>query len=120
MVEPINDLVHVTINPDDPNETYISSFQKGLLKIEGQEPIFLFDQTNSVLEIPAFFPDPEALGIRLCGSEFDRQGNLWFLQSSYNQGLIKLTPAGQFQKVDVSSIINAEETQAFTAICNQS
>ena len=112
----INDLVNVKINPDDPNETYISSFHKGLLKIEGQTPIFLFDQTNSALEIPAFFPDPVVMGIRLYGSEFDRQGNLWLLQSRYDQGLIKLTPSGQFQKVDISGILDAEGEQALTEI----
>jgi hypothetical protein len=113
--KPINDLVKVKINPQNPNETYISSYQKGLLKIEGQTPVFLFDQTNSSLEYPPFLPTA-ALGIRLYGSDFDRQGNLWFLQSRYNNGLIKLSPQGQFQKIDVTEIIEGEEEQAFTEL----
>ena len=113
--KPINDLVKVKINPDNPNETYISSFQKGLLKIEDQTPVFLFDQSNSSLEYPPFLPTAD-LGVRLYGSDFDRQGNLWFLQSRYNNGLIKLTPAGQFQKIDVTGIIEGENEQAFTEL----
>lgn len=113
--KPINDLVQVTINPNNPNETYISSFQKGLLKIEDQTPVFLFDQTNSPLEYPPFLPTPD-LGIRLYGSDFDRQGNLWFLQSRYNNGLIKLSPGGQFQKIDVTGIVDGENEQAFTKL----
>jgi len=114
--KPINDLVRVIINPSNPNESYISSFHKGLLRIDGQTPVFLFDQTNSALDIPDFFPDPVAMGIRLYGSEFDRQGNLWFVQSHYNEGLIKLSINGQFQKIDISGIIDGEAEQALTNI----
>ncbi len=111
----INDLVYVTINPEDPNETYISSYQKGLLKIEGQTPAFLFDDSNSGLEIPTDPTDTD-LGIRLYGSQFDRQGNLWLLQSRSNEGLIKFTPSGQFEKIDVTEAIPGETEQAFTDI----
>lgn len=110
----ISDLVKVTINPKDPNEAYVSSFKKGLLKLEGQEPTFFYDQDNSALELPTFINPPSAIGIRLYGSEFDSQGNLWFLQSLYNNGLIKLSPEGQFQKIDITSIIDGEGEQALT------
>ncbi len=111
--KPVNDLVYVTINPDDPNETYISSYQRGLLKIEGQEPVTLFDDSNSNLEIPTD-PTDTNLGIRLYGSKFDRQGNLWLLQSRSNEGLIKYTPGGQFQYIDVTTAIEGETELAFT------
>ncbi|GHC43328.1 type IX secretion system anionic LPS delivery protein PorZ [Ulvibacter litoralis] len=110
----ISDLVKVTINPNDPNEAYVSSFKKGLLKLEGQEPAFFYDQENSALELPTFINPPEAVGIRLYGSEFDREGNLWFVQSLYNNGLLKLTPSGQIQKIDITSIIDGEGEQALT------
>lgn len=114
----INDLVYVKINPENPNETYISSYHKGLLKIEGQDPAFLFDNSNSALEIPPVTPPttPEGMGIRLYGSDFDRQGNLWFVQSRSNEGLIKLSPSGQFEKIDVTNIISGESEQAFTDV----
>jgi hypothetical protein len=113
--KPINDLVKVTINPNNPNETYISSFHKGLIKIEDQTPVFLFDQSNSSLEYPPFFPNAD-MGVRLYGSDFDRQGNLWFLQSRYNNGLIKLSPGGQFQKIDITGVIDGEGEQALTQL----
>lgn len=112
----ISDLVNVTINPDDPNEAYVSSFKKGLLKLEGQAPAFFYDQDNSALELPTFINPPSAIGIRLYGSEFDSSGNLWMVQSLYNNGLIKLSPSGQFQKIDVTPIINGEGEQAFTDV----
>tara|TARA_R110002072_G_scaffold22615_1_gene79250 strand:- start:69709 stop:72018 length:2310 start_codon:yes stop_codon:yes gene_type:complete len=113
--KPINDLVDVTINPNNPEETYISSYQKGLLKINGQDPEILYDQTNTIMEIPPV-GSPEAVGIRLYGSAYDREGNLWVVQSRSNEGLIKVSPEGQFTTIDVSNIINGEQEQAFTKL----
>ena len=108
-VEDVNDLVFVKSNPNNPNETYMSSYQKGLLKIKNQDPTILYNETNSPLEIPG---GDEALGIRLYGSDFDKQDNFWFVQSRIDKGLIKLTPEGQFQTIDISNIINAEDELA--------
>ncbi len=109
----VNDLVNISINPADANEVYMTSYQKGLLKIEDQTPTILYNETNSPLIIPG---NNEALGIRLFGSDFDRQGNLWATQSRAKEGLIKLAPGGQFQKFDLSSIIAAENVQALTEV----
>jgi streptogramin lyase len=102
------DLVNVTINPKLPNEVYMSSFQKGLLKIVDDRPTILYDETNSPLEkilIPLSGGGTADAGIRIYGSDFDPQGNLWFVQTKTDEGLIKLTPGGQFQKTDLSSVI---------------
>ncbi|MCB0466229.1 MAG: T9SS type A sorting domain-containing protein, partial [Aequorivita sp.] len=98
------DLVKVTINPENQNEVFMSSFEKGLLKIVEDTPTILYNETNSGLD-KAIINGIDA-GIRLYGSQFDSQGNLWFVQSKIDEGLIKLTPGGQFQKVDISNIID--------------
>ncbi|HET8804133.1 MAG TPA: two-component regulator propeller domain-containing protein, partial [Aequorivita sp.] len=54
--------------------------------------------------------------IRLSGSQFDNQGNFWFLQSKTDEGLIKLTPNGQFQKTDVSVIFDPVDDLALTEL----
>jgi len=112
-VEDVNDITYVTINPENSHEVYMSSFQKGLLKIEDQTPSILFNETNSPLTIPN---NNEALGIRLYGSDFDREGNLWFVQTKIDDGLIKLTPTGQFQFTDISTIIDASQELALSEI----
>lgn len=96
-------LVNVTINPNFPEEVFISSFQNGLLKIIDQNPTILYDETNSPLERLG------DAGIRIFGSEFDSQGNLWFLQSKADKGIIKLSPNGQFTRIDVSGFIDAQD-----------
>ncbi|WP_026450985.1 T9SS type A sorting domain-containing protein [Aequorivita capsosiphonis] len=113
------DLVKVTINPQNPDEVYMSSFQKGLLKIIEDTPAVLYDETNSPLErvlIPQPNGEPADAGIRIYGSQFDKQSNLWFVQSRINEGLIKLSPSGQFQKYDLSNLINAESELALTKL----
>ncbi len=109
----VNDLVDISINPENPDEVYMTSYQKGLLKIVDQTPTVLYDETNSPLFIPN---NNEALGIRLFGLDFDKQGNLWFDQSRTNEALYKLSPAGQFEKIDISDIIDGEREQALSEI----
>ena len=108
-----NDLVNVSINPENYNEVFMTSFQKGLLKIVDQVPTILYNETNSPLDLGLNNPD---VGIRLYGSDFDREGNLWFDQSRTHDGIIKLTPGGQFQKIDISDIINGEQELALTEL----
>ncbi|MDG2052490.1 MAG: two-component regulator propeller domain-containing protein [Flavobacteriaceae bacterium] len=112
-VNDINDLSYVKINPNNTSEVYMSSYQKGLLKINNQTPSILYNETNSPMDIPG---GDNALGIRLYGSDFDREENLWFVQSRANNGLVKLTPEGQFQLIDVSNIIDAENEQALSDV----
>lgn len=104
------DLLKATINPNNPKEVYMSSFQKGLLKIVDDEPIVLYDETNSPLDKAG------NAGIRLYGSEFDMEGNLWFVQSRTDKGLIKLTPNGQFVKTDISNYISVSSELALTKL----
>ena len=98
----VNDLVFVTINPNSADQVFMSSFNKGLLRVTDQSPVELYDDTNSVLE--SFRAD--ATDIRIYGSSFDSDGNLWMVQSRVEDGLIKFNPANsQFQKIDITPII---------------
>ena len=112
------DLMKVTINPDSPEEVFMSSFQKGLLKIVEEEPVILYDETNSPLErVVITTPQGQAdAGIRIFGSQFDKEGNLWFVQSKTDEGLIKLSPSGQFSKVDLSNFLDPLAELALTQL----
>jgi TSS9, PorZ, N-terminal beta-propeller domain/Two component regulator propeller len=98
-----NDLVKVVIDPNDPSQVFMSSFQQGILQIEDQSQFKLFDETNSSLSIT--YNDP-AFGIRIFGLDFDSQGNLWAVQAQDERGLIKITPEGQLQQNDLTDIFN--------------
>lgn len=108
------DLMKVTMNPSNPNEVFFSSFQNGLLKIVNDEPVILYDQTNSPLDRVRI--GTSDAGIRLFGSQFDKEDNLWFVQSKTDKGLIKLSPNGQFKKVDLSNFMNPLSELALTKL----
>lgn len=100
------DFVKIKINPNNTEEVYMSSYNGGLLKVENQIPSTLFNETNSPLTRVLIGTAQSDAGIRLYGSDYDRQGNLWIVQSRLNEGLIKYTPAGQFQFIDMSDVID--------------
>jgi|TARA_R110002020_G_scaffold30237_1_gene95046 hypothetical protein len=109
-----NDLVRVQIDPNDPNRVFMSSFQKGLLQIEDQTPIKLFDESNSGLDITYQNPN---FGIRIFGMDFDSQGNLWAVQAQDEEGLLRISPEGQLQKNDISNVFNFDNPPlAFTEV----
>ncbi len=71
---PAVDLVHVTIDPQEENKVYISSWNSGILVIENDTPLILWDDTNSGVE--DLYPDGSPnTSIRINGSAFDNQGN---------------------------------------------
>lgn len=106
-----SDIVQMKINPMNPDQVFASSFQFGLLKLTAGVPEILYDESNSSLTLPTGNP---AAGLRIYGSDFDRDNNLWFVQSKIDQGLLRLSPSGQIGKIDLSGIINAEDEIALT------
>ena len=108
------DLVHVKINPENPEEVFLSSFQKGLLKVVEQQPTILYNASSSPNIDPA--PIGDGQSIRIFGSEFDNQGNLWFVQTFTNDGLLRLTPSNQISAIDISGIIDGESNLGLTKL----
>ena len=81
-------LVHVTLDPSNEDKAYISSFGStsmidtyktgGLFVVENNEVSNFYNNLNSPLE-NLYDTDPtnNSVTIRISGSVFDRQGNLW-------------------------------------------
>lgn len=106
-----NDLVKVRINKKNPSEVYFTSYQKGLLKVVDDTPVKLYDQTNSVLN---YGKGSASYGIRLYGLDFDRQENLWFVQSGVRHGLMRLSSEGSIAKVDLDGVIPYDRELSLT------
>jgi len=90
---PALDLAHVTIDPDIENKVYISSWNSGILVVQNDEPVVLWNDANSGLE--DLYPDnsPNS-SIRINGSAFDNQGNFWITNSWVDNRLKKLSKSG--------------------------
>jgi Two component regulator propeller len=91
------DLSKITVNPNDETQVYISSFHSGLLKLESDVPTTLYDNTNSGLE---------ESGLRINGTVYDRQGNLWITCSKIKNGLKVLKSNGQWQSYNMENILD--------------
>lgn len=95
------DLVDVSINPSNTGQVFISSYHSGLLEFLDGEFVKLYNDTNSNLE-----PTPlnSSTDIRIGGTAFDRQGNLYLTNGLIDNPLKKLSPGGQIQDVDISDV----------------
>jgi len=96
----------ITVNPNNVNEVYASSFYSGLLKIVDDVPKVLYNQINSGLE-SLFDPTaPTAVDIRINGAAFDKFGNLWLNNSLIQKGLKVLKADGQWQSFSLDGILD--------------
>lgn len=96
-------LSKITVNPNDETQVYISSYHSGLLKLENDVPTTLLDHTNSGLESLGTGVNTS---VRINGTAFDRQGNLWVTNSKIKNGLKVLRTTGQWQSYDMDGILN--------------
>jgi WD40 repeat protein len=103
---PAFSLNYISINPFKPQQVFISSFQHGLLEIENNEPVILYNQLNSGLESLIVPGNPNAISIRVTGSTFDREGKLWTLTGRVAKPLKSYNPStGQWIGYDFTEII---------------
>ncbi|MDI9255931.1 two-component regulator propeller domain-containing protein [Flavobacterium sp. YZ-48] len=91
----------ITVNPNNENEVYMSSYQKGLLKIENDVPTLLYDQNNSGLE-----SIPNGSAVRINGTAYDRSGNLWVTNSIIKNQLKVLRTSGQWQSYNMENVLD--------------
>ena len=111
---PAKNLVHVTIDPNEENKAYLSSWSQGsgarvvesggILVIENDEPQIYWNQTNSGLE--EIFPDnPNYVTVRINGSAFDREGNLWVANAWIDNMVKKMSPSGAWSSFNISELL---------------
>ena len=99
------DLVHVTIDPNQENKVYISSWNDGILVVEDDNIQTLLNDQNSGLERLVVSGNPNFFSIRINGTAFDNQGSLWVANAWVDKRLKKLSPNGTWSEFDLSSIM---------------
>ena len=106
-------LTRITVNPNDENQVFISSYNRGLLQLDSDAPTTLFNESNSSLKS---LGSPSTTGIRISASTYDRSGNLWVTNSRVNNGLNVLKSGGAWQAYDMSSILSDVDHGDFSRI----
>lgn len=98
-------LSKITVNPNNINQVFISSFFSGLLKVENDIPVILYNESNSTLESLVLNPpNSNYKDIRINGAAFDKSGNLWVGNGWSKNGIKKLTPQGAWSSVNIEPI----------------
>ena len=98
-------ITRVAINPKNEKQVYFSSNFSGLLKFENDLPTLLYDNANSSLQ-KILIPGYTAIDVRINGSAFDKEGNLWMTNSLVEKGLHVLKANGQWQGYPLTSLLS--------------
>lgn len=112
---PAQDLVHITIDPSSENKAYLSSWGSGMLVIDQDEPVVIWDDSNSGLEDLYQAGEPES-SIRVNGAAFDNRGNFWVTNAWVPKKLKKLEPNGNWKGFDLSSITTEQVALGLTEL----
>ncbi len=100
-------LNRIAINPFNPDQVFISSFQDGLLEINNNQPTMRHDQTNSGLESLILSESPSYISLRLSGLIFDTNGLLWSITSLIKDPLKSYNPSTkEWRSYDFSNLIS--------------
>lgn len=99
-------LVDIAINPFNPDQVFISSFQHGILEMNNDEATILYNQQNSGLESLIVPSAPNFISIRQSASKFDRNGLMWTLSSKVDRALKSYDPStNQWQGYSFSELL---------------
>lgn len=102
----LRNLNDIAINPLQPNQAFISSFQDGMLEMSNNAPERKYDESNSGLESLVLANAPDYKSIRLSGMDFDENGVLWSITSLVQRPLKAYDPnTNQWRSYDFSALI---------------
>ena len=96
-------IVRVVSHPTEIGTLYACSFHGGIVAIEDNVPIALWNQTNSGLESLTF--DGDNISVRVRDAVVDDSGNLWSVTAFVQEGLKKRSSSGQWTSYDLSEVI---------------
>lgn len=106
-------LTRITVNPNDENQAFFSSYNRGLLQIDSDVPTTLFNESNSSLKS---LGSPSTTNIRIGPSAYDKSGNLWVTNSRVKYGLNVLKSGNSWQAFDMESILTDYASNDFSKI----
>lgn len=109
---PVTDLTHVSIDSNSENRVYIGSFGStsqlnslstgGLAVVEDNKITNFYNNLNSPLD--DIDTRDAYVSIRVAGTAFDNQGNLWVTNVGVLSELKKLSQSGQWTSYNLSSL----------------
>jgi hypothetical protein len=108
----------ISVNPNNSNQVFISSFFSGLLEVNDEIPTILYNQTNSDLESLILPNNPSYIDVRVGVSTFDSNGLLWTTSGLVENQLKSYNPLNnQWKSYTLNAVIpNAFDNNGFAEI----
>lgn len=101
-IDETREIADITIDVNNPNRVYLSSYFDGLLVLENEEIVERFDGENSNIENTFDGSNPIPGDTRIGGAVFNRQGDLYFTNSITEHPLKRLSGNNQISIADIS------------------
>mgnify|MGYP000029432161 CR=1 FL=1 len=121
---PVTDLNFISIDPNSDNRVFLSSFGSssdvnsvstgGLVEVENDAIKTFYNTRNSTIESSSL--DPSIIRIRIGGTTFDNNGNLWIANIAVSEELKQFSSSGQWSSFDLSSITSNQIAIGLTEI----
>lgn len=110
----VESIVDVTVNPNKESEVYLHSFHSGLLKLENDVPVALYNQTNGLENQQQ--ATPTFISVRPNGGAFDKNANLWLTNSLAKNAIKKYNPGNN--SWDTFSVVDKVSSGGMNGIDN--
>ncbi|GLB53934.1 ABC transporter substrate-binding protein [Neptunitalea chrysea] len=100
-------LANISYSKNQVNEVYISSYIDGIVKIRNEgEEITKYDETNSLLDYIVYPTNPNNVSdVRILGTAFDSDDNLWVTNGYVNDAIKVLGEDGGWDEYSVYDVI---------------
>lgn len=98
-----NDLVVVAINPTDPSQVFVGSWEEGLIEFRNEQFHQFHTPSTSTLQADVFYPDVEKVNV--AGLAFDAGGNLWITNSHVEKPISVRRPNNTWRSFDPGAIL---------------
>lgn len=92
-IDTVSDMIWSTIDPNDNQHVFVSSFSGGLIEYQEGRVIKRHSYYNSSLQTRI---NQNGNNVYVAGGDFDQQGNLWIANSFVGEPLSVLTPSGEW------------------------
>ncbi len=103
------DIVHVVVNPKDPEHIFAASWGGGVLEFKNGQFVKRYNNLNSPLET-AIPQQPNEPYTRIGGMVFDRDNLLWITNAQSSKGLHSLSPGGEWKSYELSEVAGLQYT----------
>lgn len=104
----VQDFVDIAINPDDKTHFFTSSYGNGVFEYRNDEFYKWHNFTNSTIEtIYPASPHDSYLYMRMGGGTYDKDGNIWFTNSSVSGAVQILKKDGTWSKLNSPTLRSA-------------